>query len=585
MRKRKQRAWRAWASWSLLAALCAALAFLQYQWIGEISGAQRRLLREDIDARLDLLRRSFNESLLAAGAALEPDAAQIRQLGNQKAYQLRFEEWKGQGRPLFRKVALAEVRQGSSVLYQFDFNTGLLNRAEWPREWAAVRQDCLEAAPWVARAPQYPLLLESRFDPPGQGAPGERDWLILELDTAYVSRTLFPELLGRYLRNSGKLDYEIEVALREAPATVIFQSEPGASLSARGAADASTLLVEGYPGFAEGGRGNQPGRNPGAGPPPGGPGRAGFSGRGPGGEPPQARSVMTGQGLVMTVRHKAGSLDALVTRGRRQNLALSAGMLVLILATAALLVRASRQAQRLAELQMNFVAGVSHELRTPLTVIRTAGFNLRGSLAGRPEQVQRYGKLIQDESERLSTLVEQVLRFGAASAGSLVRHREPVALPALIEESLEAHREALQKAAVAVETEFAPDLPPVLADKLALKHALQNLIDNALKFSAAGGWIGITASTLRGHAGPAVELRVADRGEGIPEEERKAIFEPFFRGRRAIKDQIHGAGLGLDLVKKIVEAHGGSISVENAPGQGAAFVLRLPAAQPDSSQS
>ena len=105
-----------------------------------------------------------------------------------------------------------------------------------------------------------------------------------------------------------------------------------------------------------------------------------------------SRPVMGG-GLAWTlmVRHRSGSLEKLVEQARRRNLALSAGLLLLIVATVATLVRFSRQAQRLAELQINFVAGVSHELRTPLTVIRTAAYNLRGRMAERPEHVERYG--------------------------------------------------------------------------------------------------------------------------------------------------------------------------------------------------
>ena len=98
----------------------------------------------------------------------------------------------------------------------------------------------------------------------------------------------------------------------------------------------------------------------------------------------------------MAVTHAGGSLQAIVSRARWRNLAVSGALLVLILATGAALVRFTRQAHELAELQLNFIAGVSHELRTPLTVIRTAGFNLKGKLANSPEQVKRYGTLIQE---------------------------------------------------------------------------------------------------------------------------------------------------------------------------------------------
>src|SRR5688572_29507969 len=100
------------------------------------------------------------------------------------------------------------------------------------------------------------------------------------------------------------------------------------------------------------------------------------------------------------------------------------------------LVRFSRQAQKLAELQMNFVAGVSHELRTPLTVIRTAAFNLKGRVADNPAQVERYGNLIQEESEKLTSLVEQVLRFASTQSGRVIWKRQPVGIESLIDAGL-----------------------------------------------------------------------------------------------------------------------------------------------------
>jgi signal transduction histidine kinase len=247
----------------------------------------------------------------------------------------------------------------------------------------------------------------------------------------------------------------------------------------------------------------------------------------------------------------------------------------LLVVTLGALLRFTRNAQRLAELQMDFVAGVSHELRTPLTALYTAGHNLRGRVAHQPAQVERYGEMIQQETGRLKDLVEQVLRFASAGAGRVIQEPTRAAVGQIIEDSLEASRAMLQSTQCTVDTEIAPDLPEVMADQLALKHALQNLLTNAVKYGAREGcWVGVKA--LR--AGDAVEIRVADRGPGIPEDEQKRIFDAFFRGKRANQEQIHGAGLGLNLVKKIVEAHGGTIRVESKPDEGAQFIVRLPAA-------
>jgi signal transduction histidine kinase len=284
----------------------------------------------------------------------------------------------------------------------------------------------------------------------------------------------------------------------------------------------------------------------------------------------------------LLVRHQTGSVEQIVARLRLRNIALSGGILLLILATVTWLVRISRQAQRLAELQMNFVAGVSHELRTPLTVIRTAAFNLRGKIASRPDQVERYGKLIQDESEKLAVLVEQILRYGSARSGRVIREREPVSMEALIEDGLRSSRVGATSPELVIEKHVEPGLPLVLADEQALKHALRNLLENAVKYGTEGNnWIGVFACTVEDEHGQAVEFRVADRGPGIPPDEQPQIFDPFFRGRRAVQDQIHGTGLGLNLVKKIVEAHGGTIRVKSEPMKGTEFIVRIPAAPPE----
>src|SRR5439155_6515710 len=157
-----------------------------------------------------------------------------------------------------------------------------------------------------------------------------------------------------------------------------------------------------------------------------GPGFGGFragGGRGPGGPP--AMSPDRGRWLL-SVRHRAGSLEALVAQTRRRNLAITGSILLLMLAAAGALIIFTRRAQRLAELQMEFIAGVSHELRTPLSVIRTAAHNLNGRVISNPAQVQRYGALIEEESEKLTDIVDRVLLFSNAKAGRVIRAREVV---------------------------------------------------------------------------------------------------------------------------------------------------------------
>jgi signal transduction histidine kinase len=144
---------------------------------------------------------------------------------------------------------------------------------------------------------------------------------------------------------------------------------------------------------------------------------------------------------------------------------------------------------------------------------------------------------------------------------------------------LASRRAIFEVAGVSIESEFADNLPLVFADEMALRHAVRNLLDNALKYGAdASKWIGISACKCSDNGADAVDIRVADRGPGIPADEQRHIFDPFFRGRRAIEDQIHGSGLGLNIVKKIAEAHGGTIRVSSNSSRGTEFVMRIPAA-------
>ena len=282
----------------------------------------------------------------------------------------------------------------------------------------------------------------------------------------------------------------------------------------------------------------------------------------------------------MSVRHRAGSLEAVVNQVRWRNLAVTTGILILMLAAIAALVRFTQRAQRLARLQMEFIAGVSHELRTPLSVIRTAAHNLGDGIVSNTKQVQRYGTLIREEAERLTGIVEQVLRFASSKAGHPIGGREPASVESLFESALAATAGALAESRCVLEKRIEPGLPPILADPIALVHALQNLLINAAKYGAEGGWIGISAAMANGEAS-AVEIRVSDRGPGIPPDELGQIFDPFYRGKWALENQIHGTGLGLNLVKRIVEAHEGTVAVDSEPGKGTEFVLRIPAAPAD----
>ncbi|MCW5979173.1 MAG: HAMP domain-containing histidine kinase [Bryobacteraceae bacterium] len=557
-----------WFTLVFLACLCGVLALFQYRWIGQVSRAERERLGADLRASLVRLSREFNLTVNRAAWSMMPSDDEIEHLGRDAAYAARYARWRAGRRHtgLFRRLGVAAPEGQNLRLRMLDRAGGSFQDAAWPSAWNEVREHLLSRLQSPAPPPPMPetgLAFElprfgrPRGDRPARFVIPEQDWLILELDLDYARDAFLPGLLQRHLGRGGRMDYEAEVVARTEPAALIYPAAAEDRERIGSRADASVTLFDIFrePAFH---------RSAEAGVPVDMHGSAADSGHGR---------------WQLLVRRRGDSLDAVVAHARWLNLGISGAILVLILASMAALIRFTRQTQRLAQLQMNFVAGVSHELRTPLAVIGTAAYNLRDRVAHDPRHVEQYGELIQKEAGKLTAIVEQVLRFAGAAAGHVVRRREPISPAALVKECLQSSRAIIDEAGCVVEEKIEPGLPPIAGDAGALKHAVENLLHNAVKYgSPREKWIGVYASRSTQGDAPAVEIRVADRGPGVPEEERNHIFEPFFRGRQAVENQVRGTGLGLNLVKRIVEAHRGAVSVENGPVSGAEFVIRIPAA-------
>jgi two-component system phosphate regulon sensor histidine kinase PhoR len=192
------------------------------------------------------------------------------------------------------------------------------------------------------------------------------------------------------------------------------------------------------------------------------------------------------------------------------------------------------------------------------------------------DQIKRYGTLIRDEGRRLTDMVEQVLEFAGAQSGRKHYELRPLEPERVIDDALTGLHVPLSESGFVVERQIADELPLINADGAALSRALQNLLSNAMKYSGENLWLTVRAETGKGIGGAEVRIAVQDRGLGIKPEELSHIFEPFYRGSEVTAAQIHGNGLGLSLVKHIVEAHGGRVSVESKAGQGSTFTLHLP---------
>jgi signal transduction histidine kinase len=275
------------------------------------------------------------------------------------------------------------------------------------------------------------------------------------------------------------------------------------------------------------------------------------------------------------VQHQSGSLEAAVSRVRRRNLIVSMSILGVLGAAMGMLTLATRRAQDLARRQMEFVATVSHELRTPLAVLRSAADNLADGVVHDEAQARRYGEMMRTEGRRLTVMVEQILEFAGLASGQRVVRQDPVSIGALLREVAETAAPLALQSGVRIELDAPDALPPAAGDEPALRRVFENLVANAVKYGVDGKWVGIRA----GVRGEMLEVTVSDRGIGIAAADQARIFEPFYRAPSVVAAQVQGAGLGLSLVQRIVQAHGGTVTVESAEGAGAAFTVRLPIAR------
>jgi signal transduction histidine kinase len=214
-------------------------------------------------------------------------------------------------------------------------------------------------------------------------------------------------------------------------------------------------------------------------------------------------------------------------------------------------------------------------------VIRSAAQNLAAGVVHEPGQAQRYGDLIETEGRRLTDMVEQVLEYAGLEGNKRPLMARPVDVGGLVTDVVSSCSALFDAEEFETVTNVAAGVPPVLADEGAIRRALHNLLTNALKYAAAGRFVRVDVFGGATKGRQEVQIAVSDRGPGIDAEDLAHIFEPFYRGRYATERQIHGNGLGLSLVKRIAETHGGRVTVKSAPGAGTSFTIHLPAAPAD----
>jgi len=235
---------------------------------------------------------------------------------------------------------------------------------------------------------------------------------------------------------------------------------------------------------------------------------------------------------------------------------------------------ASRRQVELERARRSLVAAVSHDLRTPLASLRAAAEALTDGVVSDPPTVERYLASILTEAERLGGLIDDLFELSLIDTGKMHLNLEPIYLADLISDTVESMGHQARTKGVSLSGLAQPDLAPILADPLKIQRVIFNLVQNAIRHTLSEGSVSLEARPVE----RAVAVSITDTCGGIPSPEIDRLFEPFYRVDPARQRDGTGAGLGLSIAKGIVEAHGGSIWVENSPERGCRFNFTLPTA-------
>jgi signal transduction histidine kinase len=235
-------------------------------------------------------------------------------------------------------------------------------------------------------------------------------------------------------------------------------------------------------------------------------------------------------------------------------------------------IRSTAKELKLASLKSDFVSTVSHELRTPLTSIRYLAELLQRGRVDNEERKQEYYETIANESEHLSSLINNILDFSRIEAGMKEYQFSDTDMAELVRNVASQFQDQAAQAGFIVKIQIPDQIPEAWVDRAAISQALFNLLDNALKYSGESREIFLSAW----YDGDSVFFQVQDEGIGIREEEKERVFEKFYRSEYSRDSSIRGSGIGLTLVAHIVKAHGGEVLLESDPGKGTEVTMRLP---------
>jgi len=578
------------------------LAYKQYEWLGKVSASEREQMLENMRARGSRFRDDFDREITRVYSSFQytlPRDGSIEVSALRSDYAALYSNWMRTApyASLVEDIFLIDqLTERPSHVERFNTSTLEFDKVDWPASLLPLRtpspttmnfvfkggsqlQKGVErifriTGPVNAEIPAVIIsLMQSPRLSPGVNLidlPRSVAQIVVKLNLDYIQKEFIPALARLHLYgDDGLLDYAMSIVNPAGRGRPIFSSgdsefKGDVTLSILSARPGDYLPV---PPIAVGASRDVFEKHVN--------GRVSVQIMQSGTPLVAAAGFKSNDGFwELALTHRSGSLDAAVAQTRQRNLIISFSILLLLALSVALILISAQRERRLAQQQLEFVSAVSHELRTPLAVICSAGENLADGVVRSEEQTRQYGTLVRNEGRRLAAMVEQVLDFAGIQSGRKTYNLEHTDVPELIDRALETFEMQIRDSGVVLERQLADNLPLVLADRAAFIRALQNLIANALKYGAAGRWLSIRASATSEN----VSIVVEDRGSGISATDLPHIFEPFYRGRSVVDAQIKGSGLGLALVKQIVESHNARISVESSPERGTAFTVVIPAA-------
>jgi signal transduction histidine kinase len=258
------------------------------------------------------------------------------------------------------------------------------------------------------------------------------------------------------------------------------------------------------------------------------------------------------------------------------NLSLTVLMTLLLIGGIVMSLKTASREMKLSQMKADFVSNVSHELRTPLASIRVFGEFLKLGRVREPDKIREYGEYIETESRRLTQLINNILDFSKIESGRKTYQFERADVVEVISETLRTFAVQLNQQGFTINFETPPRrLPPAVMDSNAISQAFMNLLDNAVKYSGDSKEITVRLDKRDEY----ITISVTDHGIGISRDEREKIFEKFYRVSTGLVHDVKGSGLGLSIVKHIVDAHRGLVTLNSKPGSGSTFTIYLPAEQ------